>query len=58
VNESKINGIKLRDVMNTWTRQMGHPVITVKKVSPTSYSLSQNHFLLDPSSVPESSPFK
>jgi hypothetical protein len=44
--------------MTTWTRQMGHPVITVKKLSPNTIGLTQNHFLLDSQAVPQSSPYK
>ena len=44
--------------MDTWTRQMGHPVITVKKLSSNTVSLTQNHFLLDPKAVPPPSPYK
>jgi aminopeptidase N len=57
-SELKIKDLILRDVMNTWTRQMGHPVITVRKLNDRSVSLTQNHFLLDPSSKPSASPFK
>ena len=44
--------------MNTWTRQMGHPVVTIKKLNDTALSLTQNHFLLDPTSQPVASPYK
>ena len=48
----------LTNIMNTWTRQMGHPVVTIKKLDVNTISLTQNHFLLDPTSQPVSSPFK
>ena len=44
--------------MNTWTRQMGHPVINVEKVDDKTLKLSQKHFLLDPTSTPAASPYK
>ncbi len=38
--------------MNTWMKQMGHPVVTIKRINNQAISLSQNQFLLDPSSPP------
>jgi hypothetical protein len=35
--------------MTTWTKQMGHPIINVKIINETKVILTQNHFLLDPS---------
>jgi aminopeptidase N len=38
--------------MTTWTKQMGHPVVTVQILNETTISLTQTHFLLDPSTKP------
>ena len=38
--------------MKTWTKQMGHPVVTIKRIDSQTISLTQNHFLLDPSTPP------
>lgn len=46
--------------MNTWTKQMGHPVITINTtVNSNQIKVSQKHFLLDPDSIPsETSVYK
>ncbi len=45
--------------MNTWTKQMGHPLITVESGNSNSFKISQKHFLLDPTSIPaETSVYK
>ncbi|XP_032666261.1 glutamyl aminopeptidase isoform X1 [Odontomachus brunneus] len=41
------NKINVTDIMNTWTRQKGFPVINVRK-SGNSYVLTQKRFLADP----------
>ena len=38
-------------IMDTWTRQMGYPVVSAEKISDTEYRLSQQRFLKDGSSV-------
>lgn len=43
--------------MNTWTKQMGHPVVKINFLNSTHISISQNHFLLD-KSIPEKSEYK
>ena len=44
---------------NSWTRQMGYPVLTVEKVKDRLYRLTQSRFLADPSKLGqgETSPF-
>ena len=42
----------LAKIMTTWTKQMGHPVVTVQILNETTITLTQNHFLLDPSTKP------
>lgn len=46
--------------MNTWTRQMGYPVLTVKPGDETNtYVITQSRFLLDSEAVYENdSPYK
>lgn len=39
--------INLKEIMNTWTRQMGLPVVNVKKQN-FSYILTQKRFLANP----------
>ena len=35
-------------IMDTWTRQMGFPVVTVKHIRGNKYKLLQERFLLNP----------
>jgi len=44
------NRFQIGDVMDTWTRQMGYPVVKVSHVTGTdNYVLSQTRFLVNPS---------
>ncbi|MPC31182.1 Glutamyl aminopeptidase [Portunus trituberculatus] len=47
-------------IMNTWTQQMGFPVVTVKRAAPDTLAFSQQRFLLDPNAQynPDDSPFR
>lgn len=38
----------VKEFMNTWTKQMGFPVINVKKLNFTNYFLTQKRFLENP----------
>ena len=38
--------------MNTWTKQMGHPVVFVNTTSKTNITLTQQQFLLNPNVKP------
>ena len=52
--------IDVKEVMDTWTQQMGYPVLTVT-YKPGEMTISQQRFLLNPLSSAEeefSSPFK
>lgn len=40
--------------MDTWTKQMGFPVVTVEKRSDTSYVLTQKRFFSNPDNAKES----
>ena len=52
------------DIMDTWTRQMGFPVVTLTKISASAsqvkYRLDQERFLLNPDDQydPNTSPYK
>lgn len=50
----------VKTVMDTWTLQMGFPVVTIKRASSSGKAIAtQKHFLLDPNAnVTVSSPFK
>lgn len=50
--DSKISGLNFTDVMNTWTLQMGHPLITIERINENSIRISQKQFLLDPLTPP------
>ncbi|NXP03367.1 AMPN Aminopeptidase, partial [Thinocorus orbignyianus] len=47
-NVSLPTGRSISDIMDTWTLQMGFPVVTVDTSTGT---ITQKHFLLDPNSV-------
>jgi len=38
--------------MNTWTKQMGHPVVFVNTINKANLSLTQQQFLLNPNVKP------
>jgi len=42
------NRYRIGDVMDTWTRQMGFPVVTVRHVTENEYLLNQTRFLINP----------
>jgi len=42
------NRYRIADVMDTWTRQMGFPVVTVHHVTGNEYLLNQTRFLINP----------
>jgi len=39
---------RIGDIMDTWTRQMGFPVVTVHHVTGSEYLLNQTRFLINP----------
>lgn len=43
----QVSGLPVAEVMDTWTKQMGYPVLNLS-ISETSANLSQKRFLLDP----------
>ncbi|KAF2350322.1 Peptidase M1 membrane alanine aminopeptidase N-terminal, partial [Trinorchestia longiramus] len=55
----KHTSLNISRIMDTWTRQMGYPVLNVRKISPTLLEVTQGRFLQDPSAVSGSdSPYK
>ena len=44
---SQVSGLPIAEVMDTWTKQMGYPVLDLS-VSETKAKLNQTRFLLDP----------
>ncbi|XP_044022060.1 glutamyl aminopeptidase isoform X2 [Siniperca chuatsi] len=44
---ASVSGLPVAEVMDTWTKQMGYPVLDLS-VSETNAKLSQKRFLLDP----------
>lgn len=43
----QVSGLPVAEVMDTWTKQMGYPVLDLS-VSETNTNLTQKRFLLDP----------
>ncbi|KAM4543185.1 glutamyl aminopeptidase isoform 2-T2 [Odontesthes bonariensis] len=50
-----VSGLPVAEVMDTWTKQMGYPVLNLT-VSATDAKLSQQRFLLDPNADPTQPP--
>ncbi|XP_070698575.1 glutamyl aminopeptidase isoform X2 [Pempheris klunzingeri] len=44
---ASVSGLQVAEVMDTWTKQMGYPVLDLS-VSETNAKLTQRRFLLDP----------
>lgn len=47
----QVSGLPVSEVMDTWTKQMGYPVLDLS-VSETNAKLTQERFLLDPKANP------
>ncbi|XP_023649534.2 glutamyl aminopeptidase-like isoform X1 [Paramormyrops kingsleyae] len=52
---AKVSGLPVADIMDTWTKQMGYPVVDVTIVG-TQATLTQQRFLLDPNVDPSQPP--
>lgn len=53
------SGINVKEVMDTWTLQMGLPVVTIRRLNQHKATADQKVFLIDSGARPEkSSPFK
>ena len=51
-NEDFSNTINVTNVMHTWIKQMGYPVVNIEYNSVTGQViLTQKHFLLDPAKI-------
>ncbi|XP_072221917.1 glutamyl aminopeptidase [Leuresthes tenuis] len=50
-----VSGLPVAEVMDTWTKQMGYPVVDLS-VSATDAKLTQKRFLLDPNADPTQPP--
>ncbi len=46
---SSMNGANLSTIMYSWTRQFGHPVVNIKRLNSTHFSVSQSPFSIGPS---------
>ena len=40
-----MSDLNISQIMNTWTKQKSFPVVTIKKINSTSYSITQESFL-------------
>ncbi|XP_048855512.1 glutamyl aminopeptidase-like [Brienomyrus brachyistius] len=52
---AKVSGLPVANIMDTWTRQMGYPVVDVS-IGETQATLTQQRFLLDPNADPSQPP--
>uniref|UniRef100_A0AAY4C819 Aminopeptidase n=1 Tax=Denticeps clupeoides TaxID=299321 RepID=A0AAY4C819_9TELE len=50
-----VSGLPVAEIMDTWTRQMGYPLLEVT-VSGSQAKLTQRRFLLDPNADPSTPP--
>ena len=57
-SESKLRGMNLTEIMNTWTKQMGHPLVNLRSINSSHIAVSQKHFLLNKNSTPIKSAYK
>ena len=55
----QVTDLNIEQIMDTWTRQMGFPVLHLDKLSDTKYRVTQQRFLIDSSAKidEEESPF-
>ena len=53
------SAVNVKEVMDTWTIQMGLPVVTIKRIEDNKATADQKVFLILPGAKPNrSSPFK
>lgn len=59
IQKNRGDDLNVTEFMNTWTIQMGYPVVTVTE-DGDNFVLTQTQYLTDPESSekPESSPYK
>lgn len=48
---SNVTNKDIKKMMDTWTHQMGFPVILINKTDASTFQISQKHFLIDPNAV-------
>lgn len=59
LQEIVLDEINVTEFMNTWTMQMGYPVIDVTSDSEGNYVLKQRRYLTNPDAVDENvTPYK
>ncbi|XP_017320538.2 glutamyl aminopeptidase [Ictalurus punctatus] len=49
--QSEVSGLPVAEIMDTWTKQMGYPVLSLNDIN-TDAKLTQKRFLLDPNADP------
>lgn len=45
--EDKLKDVNISNVMTTWTKQKGHPVVTIRSINSTHVAIRQNRFIFD-----------
>nr|XP_002738373.1 PREDICTED: aminopeptidase N-like [Saccoglossus kowalevskii] len=56
-NITEVFGFDMKQIMDTWTLQMGFPVVDLIRTSPSNVQAHQKHFLKDPNDVVEDEDF-
>ena len=55
---SIVSGKDIKRVMDTWTLQLGYPVLSIRRINGSSIEIKQQRFSLDPpNTLPPKSPF-
>ena len=55
----QVSGVNVKEVMETWTLQMGFPVVTIMRLDQETATADQKRFLIYPADkLNKSSPFK
>ncbi|KAG8233571.1 hypothetical protein J437_LFUL012935 [Ladona fulva] len=50
LSQSANHSINVKVIMDTWTRQMGYPLVTITREGPRKFRATQKRFLLSPNS--------
>ena len=48
--------LAIADIMDTWTRQMGYPVLQLTQLGPGRYRVEQERYLTDTTAAEDSEP--
>ena len=56
IQAAKATDIDVKSIMDTWTKQMGYPVLNVTR-NGDDVIVTQQHFLIDQDAKPKKSPF-